>query len=223
MPHNADANAAFRASRIVGLALTLAGLWGCQLQSVDAPAESPMRLISVEEAASLPGVERAGFDVDDTLLFSTPAFARGFASGHEFGREAFWRVVNTSDADHSVVKRATGHIVETYLEQGIEVYAITARSPEGGDGLRAFLSNALNIPASHVFFEPEQKTQRIQELKLDVYFGDSDSDITDAMEAGTRAIRIQRSPESSYRNPDGTLRKYHPGQFGEEIVDGTEN
>ena len=38
------------------------------------------------------------------------------------------------------------------------------------------------------------------------------------MEAGVRAIRIQRSPASSYRNEDGTLRKYNPGSMNEEIV-----
>ena len=43
------------------------------------------------------------------------------------------------------------------------------------------------------------------------------------MEAGVRAIRFQRSEKSSYKNQDGSLRKYNPGIYGEEIIWGSED
>lgn len=171
----------------------------------------------------MPDLERAGFDIDDTLLFSTPAFDVGQASPHAYDTEPFWTLVNGSDRGNSQVKSSTRSIVARYQQRGIEIYAITARSGFGGDGLRAFLSEELGIPMSHVFFEPDGKAERIRSLGLDVYFGDSDSDIEDAMEAGVQAVRVQRSPESSYRNKDGSLRKYQPGRYGEVVVADSEN
>lgn len=186
----------------------------------DRPSEK--KYISVEEAASLPNVRRVGFDVDDTLLFSSPAFAKGFASGHKFGTNEFWTIVNTSDRDRSIVKQAAKTIVEKYQQRGVKIYAITARPPPGGAELKKYLNEVFGIPEENTFFEPSGKTKRLRELQLDVFFGDSDSDITDALAAGVRAIRFQRSPKSSYRNKDGTLRKYHPGMHKEEIVKGSE-
>jgi acid phosphatase (class B) len=183
-----------------------------------APEADAPRFISVSEAASLPGITRAGFDVDDTLLFSTPAFAVGQASGHAYGELAYWQVVNRSDRGRSSVKQATATIVSHYQQRGIEIFAITARNGAGGDGLQQYLEEVLGIPAANVYFEPDSKSERIRQLGLDVFFGDADSDIKDAQAVGVRAIRIQRSPLSSYRNRDGTPRKYQPGLHGEEIV-----
>ena len=81
----------------------------------------------------------------------------------------------------------------------------------------------MGIPAENVFFEPNGKVERIRALRLDVFYGDSDSDITDAQAAGVRGIRFQRSPRSSYRNSDGTLAKYHPGEHGETVIPDSED
>ncbi|MGM0380677.1 MAG: hypothetical protein ACQEP7_01705, partial [bacterium] len=49
----------------------------------------------------------------------------------------------------------------------------------------------------------------------DVYFGDSDSDITDGRKAGITAVRIQRSDKSNYD------KKYNPGNYDEIIIEST--
>jgi acid phosphatase class B len=53
-----------------------------------------------------------------------------------------------------------------------------------------------------------------------VFYGDSDSDITDAKKVQTksiRPIRFLRSPKSSNRK-EGRLNQYHPGYYGESII-----
>jgi acid phosphatase class B len=62
-------------------------------------------------------------------------------------------------------------------------------------------------------------------LHLDAFYGDSDSDITDARKVQgntVRGIRFLRSPRSSNRS-SGRLAKYHPGYFGEPIIAGSYN
>lgn len=160
-------------------------------------------------------VEKVGFDVDDTLLFSSPSFNKGFQSDAEpFSRE-FWRTVNAHDAEVSCIKPKVYDIVKNYQERGAEIYAITAREPYNGARLAEFLETAYGIPADNVFFEPDGKTERITEIDLDVYFGDSNSDITDARDAGVTAVRIQRSKESNYDD------KYDPGKYDEIIIEST--
>ncbi len=208
-------------TRTLIFVVAMAAVTACR--SVDAPPAESLQFISIEEAAELPNIERAGFDIDDTLLFSTPAFDVGQASSHAYDSEPFWTLVNGSDRGNSRVKLSTRQIVERYQARGIPIYAITARSGFGGDGLKSFISDELGIPANHVFFEPDGKADRIRSLRLDVYFGDSDSDIEDAMDAEAKPVRIQRSPKSSYRNKDGSLRKYQPGRYGEAVVADSEN
>jgi acid phosphatase (class B) len=169
-----------------------------------------------EEVPDQTEVTRVGFDIDDTLLFSSPAFNAAKAE-HPFGTDEFWAMVNRSDREHSIVKVRTREIVEEWKAAGAEVWAITARPGTEGDPVRDFISETFGIPRENVYFE-KPKTERIRGLGIQIFYGDSDSDIKDAQEAGAIGIRILRSPNSSYRNKDGTLRKYHPGIHGEEIV-----
>jgi acid phosphatase (class B) len=191
-----------------------------------------------------------GFDIDDTLLFSTPTFNRAFATGGTPSPTdtVFWTAANGCDGgcdaetltladgttkqlpanDPSGVKAKARELVDYHRALGQEVYAITARPDINGDPLRAYLETELGFPADHVFFEPDidqpgnpaGKTDRMAALGIDVFYGDSDSDITDARKVqGTtiQGIRFLRSPKSSYRS-GGRLAKYHPGYYGEPII-----
>jgi acid phosphatase (class B) len=203
------------------------------------------------------GVKAVGFDIDDTLAFTTPTFARGFATG---GTPAptdtlFWTHTNGCDpgcpsesitlADGSIKllpetpastpKEKAIELVRRHKARGNKVYAITARPDINGDPLRDFIESELGIAREDVFFEPDidqpgnvkGKTDRIESLNLDLFYGDSDSDITDSTKAfvdasgqrtkQVRAVRFLRSPKSSNRKA-GKLNKYHPGYFGEVIV-----
>ncbi|MGM0441450.1 MAG: HAD family acid phosphatase [Elusimicrobiota bacterium] len=156
---------------------------------------------------------KVGFDVDDTLLFSTPAFQKGFQSDTQPFSDEFWKVVNTSDRGNSKVKEKAREIMEKYRSEGAEIFAVTARNPSGGQSLKDFLKDKLGIPRENTFFEPDSKVERLKKLNLDKFYGDSDSDIKDAMEAGVKPYRIQRSTASSYQE------KYNPGKYGEEIIE----
>jgi acid phosphatase (class B) len=161
---------------------------------------------------------RIGFDVDDTLLTSSPAFAVAYAAeGVEPRSPQFWSIVNSSDEGHSLIKQKTRELLAAHQAEGAEIFVITARHPPGGDGLRGFLQRHLDIDPQHVFFETEGKAERIRRLGLQIFYGDSDSDITAAIEAGAEPIRILRSARSTY------TRKYNPGRYGEKIIQGSED
>lgn len=159
---------------------------------------------------------RVGFDIDDTLLFSTPAFQKGFNSDVKPFSKEFWRIVNRSDSGASIVKKKVYELVKKHQAAGDEVYVITARKPYNGIYLKRFIKDKFGIPISHIFFAPNGKVEKMKELKLDIFYGDSDSDIEDALKAGVKPIRVLRSPKSSYK------KKFHPGKFGEEILKDSE-
>ena len=191
-----------------------------------------------------------GFDIDDTLLFSTPAFARAFATGGAPKPDdvVFWTQANGCDPGcaagtitlpdgtvkqlpanvASPAKDRVRDLVAMHQARGAEVYAITARPDIQGNVVRNYIQAEFGIPADHVFFEPDVdqvgnpagKTDRMASLKLDVFYGDADSDITDAQKVPVRGVRVLRSPKSSNRK-DGRLAKYHPGYFGETILAGS--
>ncbi|MFQ3676157.1 MAG: HAD family acid phosphatase [Endomicrobiia bacterium] len=159
---------------------------------------------------------RVGFDIDDTLLFSTPNFDNALNSSVEAYSKEFWEMVNKSDYKYSKIKPTVKKIVDKHLKNGDEVYIITARKPYGGEHLKRYLSKTFGIPKKNIFFEPENKSQRIKNLKLDIFYGDSDGDVRDALSAGAKPIRILRAKESSYK------KNYNVGSYNEEIIEGTE-
>jgi acid phosphatase (class B) len=159
---------------------------------------------------------RVGFDLDDTLLFSTPAFNKGFRSVHSAWSPSFWTLVNKSDVKHSVVKESVRAILDKHRNQGDDIYIITARRPYGTAPLLDYLEKTFHVEREWVFFEPKGKSQRMKALGLDIFYGDSDTDISDALDAGVRGIRIRRSPKSWHK------KNYHPGKFNEPILENTE-
>jgi len=178
---------------------------------------APVTLTGCGTSSTKPttNVQEVGFDLDDTLVFSTPAFERGFDRTGKAFSKTFWSVVNTSDAKHSCIKPEAAELVRKHRKQGRELFVITARQPVRADAVRRFVELEFGIPRDHVFFEPEDKTERLKTLGIDIYYGDSDSDISDAQEANIKPIRVQRNPKSNYDE------KYNPGKFGEEILEDT--
>jgi acid phosphatase class B len=216
--------------------------------------------ISPVPSVDMTGVKAVAFDIDDTLAFTTPTFARGFATGGQPKPEdiLFWTHTNGCDAGcpsetltlpdgttkvlpataASTPKAKALELIAFHKSQGHRVYAITARPDINGDPLRDYLEQALGIDRNDVFFEPDidqpgnpkGKTDRIESLDLDIFYGDSDSDITDTAKAFAdgsgaprkvvRPIRFLRSPKSSNRKA-GKLNKYHPGYYGEPVLEGS--
>jgi acid phosphatase class B len=205
-------------------------------------------------------VKVVAFDIDDTLAFTTPTFTRAFATGgtpdpHD---TTFWTQTNGCDNGcpaqtltlpdgttkqlpenvASTAKQRALDMIALHKSHGHRIYAVTARPDINGDPLRDYIERELGIAKEDVFFEPDidqpgnpaGKTDRLKSLDIDVFYGDSDSDITDTNKAfldasghptkRVQAVRFFRSPNSSNRKA-GKLNKYHPGYYGEPIISGS--
>ena len=149
---------------------------------------------------------KVGFDYDDTLIFSTPAFRAGAASGQESYSPGYWRVVNQS-FNLEKVKLVPMTTALIYKALGFDVVVITARQGYGGEELQEHWKWL----AKEFYFE-RNKSEILKRARFVAFFGDSDSDITEALAAGVRPIRVKRSPKSDYTG------KYHPGQYKECIL-----
>ena len=148
---------------------------------------------------------KVGFDYDDTLIFSTPAFRAGAASGQEPYSPEYWRVVNQS-FNLEKVKLVPMTTALIYKVLGFDVVVITARQEYGGEELQRHWKWF----AKEFHFEKD-KSSILEKGRFVAFFGDSDSDITEAREAKVKPIRVKRSSKSDYKD------KYHPGQYNEFI------
>ncbi|MDO8734799.1 MAG: HAD family acid phosphatase [Elusimicrobiota bacterium] len=169
----------------------------------------------LSSVASLQSGINVGFDVDDTLLFSSPAFNIANKSEYSEYSEEWWAIVNKSDEGNSIVKKVAEKILNEHKAKGDGIFAITARDNAGSNVLKGYLNKTFGIKKENVFCT-NRKAEKIRELNIKIFYGDSDSDITAAQEAGAKGIRILRSSKSSYKG------KYHPGEFGEEIIPNSE-
>ncbi len=190
-------------------------LTGCQPGLFGPDSETEAAHLQHLEELPADEVHVVGFDLDDTLLFSTPSFREAFSRDVEPFSEEFWTVVNSSDAELSCTKEAVKEILVHHQEQGRTIYVSTAREPHNPGPVRSAVSRRFDIPPDNVYFDPETKVDTLEELGVDVYYGDSDSDIADARESGAVPFRIERNPESSYEQ------KYNPGELDERIVPNT--
>lgn len=197
-------------------------LAGCAAPTAVPQTSASQDSIAAREYAGLsnpaledPSVKRVGLDIDDTVLFSSPAFDKGFAEAQAYTDE-FWTIVNASDEALSRIKPKTIEIINAHKAKNHEIFLITARNGSGGEVLKKYMASLLNIPAANTYFAPGGKTQILKELGIDAYYGDSDSDIQYAQEAGAIPIRIMRSSDSGYKS------KYNPGSLGEFVVPDSE-
>jgi acid phosphatase (class B) len=155
--------------------------------------------------------DTVGFDLDDCLSFSTPAFAVGFNASVEPFSDGFWEHVNGSDEGNSTVKQSMLPVLKKHIEAGDTVYVITARRAVNTQPVKAWVNKHLGISETNVYFA-SPKSDLIRELGITRFYGDSDTDITEALEGGALPIRVLRSSRSSYR------KNYTPGKFDEEIL-----
>lgn len=185
---------------------------------------------------SLPSVPIiAGFDIDDTVIFSSPGFYFGANNtdgpggksryGDDYLRNPqFWRDLNQFHDRYSMKKKSGDELVRMHAARGDSIVFITKRFcyDDDADVLRKRLNTMFNVQ-SKVFCTDEQtKTPVIAATGVDVYYGDSDTDIEYAGAVTTkhvRPIRVLRSPFSTYSRKTG----YNPGMLGEEVLVDSEN
>ncbi|MDR0219188.1 MAG: acid phosphatase AphA [Enterobacteriaceae bacterium] len=170
-----------------------------------------------------------GFDIDDTVLFSSPGFYRGKLEyspndNSYLENSEFWQKMNNEWDKFSLPKQAGIKLVQMHLKRGDNIYFITGRTKTKTEKVSQYLQEALHIPADKmnpVIFAGDEpgKNNKISWMKdnqLKIYYGDADTDISAARELNIRGIRILRASNSSYQ----PLPK--AGRFGEEVVTGSE-
>ena len=190
--------------------------------------QAPIHWVSVAQIEnSLTGRPpmAVGFDIDDTVLFSSPGFWRGkktYSPDSEayLKNPEFWEKMNNEWDKFSMPKKSGMELVQMHLKRGDTVYFITGRSKTKTETVTKYVQEGLRIPADKmnpVIFAGDEEGQNnkvswMRDHKLKIYYGDADADIAAARELNIRGIRVLRASNSSYQ----PLPK--AGQFGEEVV-----
>lgn len=191
-----------------------------------APQEDNIRWVTFEELTlSLQDQPEmnVGLDVDDTALFSSPAYYYGqqkyspgsndYLSDPEFHIE-----LNNRLDSYSLPKEIAKKLIAFHKRRGDNIYFITGRDPTETETLTGLLGKTFNIknPNPVIFCGANPgdnpKIAPLQENNIQLYYGDSDSDILAAQANRIRAIRILRA--------DNTTHKPLPqvGNLGEEVL-----
>ncbi|MFQ6677768.1 MAG: HAD family acid phosphatase [Fidelibacterota bacterium] len=162
-----------------------------------------------------PGILKVGFDIDDTVLFSEPMFQYHLENK---GVPINFAWINSHDKDFSVPITPTVELIHYFRSNGHEVYYITARPGDNGEILAEFLTEVLGYKVQKdidLFFMPKDtlngkkftsKHRKMKELGLDLYYGDSDTDIIAALKAGVHPVRVVRNQKS--------IKQYGANYFG---------
>jgi acid phosphatase (class B) len=164
-----------------------------------------------------------GFDIDDTVLFSTPAYHYGKQkyspySNEYLNMEEFWNELNNGLDNFSLPKKCARRLINLHKKRGDSIYFITARKPTKTETVTELLSQTFGLEnINRVIFTgwrkgANLKLKPLKEYNIQIYYGDSDSDIQAAQSAGIRAIRIMRARNSTKK----PLPKN--GSLGEEVL-----
>jgi acid phosphatase (class B) len=163
------------------------------------------------------------FDIDDTLLFSSPGYYYGqhkYSPGSEayLIMEEFWNEMNNGLDRFSLPKECGRKLIELHKKRGDSIYFITARNGTKTERVTEILAETFGLKnPNKVIFTGSKlienpKIRPIREYKIRIYYGDSDVDIKAAQAAGIRAIRIIRAGNSTNK----PLPK--AGRLGEEVL-----
>ena len=190
--------------------------------------QAPIHWVSVAQIEnSLTGRPpmAVGFDIDDTVLFSSPGFWRGkktYSPDSEdyLKNPAFWEKMNNGWDEFSIPKEVGRQLIAMHIKRGDSIYFVTGRSQTKTETVSKTLQDDFLIPAANmnpVIFagdKPGQntKTQWLQAKQIKVFYGDSDNDITAAHDVCARGIRVLRASNSTYRPLPMA------GKFGEEVI-----
>lgn len=162
------------------------------------------------------GKLKVGFDIDDTTLYSERAFVA--APKTDSGKTDYsW--INTHDKEYSILIDPVITLINYFRAHGHEVFFITARPGINGDSVAVFLSQNLMFDVkvdSNLFFSPKEyvngfkyttKHRIMEKLGIDIYYGDSDTDIIAAIKADVHPVRIVRS--------NASIKEYGANYFGD--------
>ena len=151
------------------------------------------------------GILNVGFDIDDTVLFSRDVFL-SLPDDKRNPTDYGW--INSHDSDYSIFITPTVELIDYFRSNGHNVFFITARPDINGKILADFLTKGLAFEVKvnkNLFFSPKQmingkryttKQRLMKRLKLDLFYGDADSDMIAALKAGVHPVRVVRNESS---------------------------
>ncbi|MCE0495216.1 acid phosphatase AphA [Vibrio salinus] len=151
-----------------------------------------------------------GFDIDDTVLFSSPGFYHGqqvfSPKGYSYlSNQKFWDKMNCEWDEFSMPKDIAKKLIAMHQQHGDDIYFITGRTGSSCEITTKYLKDAFHIKNMHpVIFAGASrtvytKTAPIKKHNIKIYYGDSDGDIISAQKAGAEGIRVIRAANSSYK------------------------
>ena len=178
-----------------------------------------------------------GFDLDDTLIFSAPAFN---ALQPEFDPDVirpkvyaaltvtqklkyheFWNRLNLQYDDRSIPKQIGKRLLDLHLGRGDDVWIISKRQsivPEPtkrrDDVVTQRYERMFGVTLKHPVVQTQlkDKTPFIYARRIEYYYGDADGDITAAVAAGAVPIRVKRAPDTYAKDA------VHNGQLREIVI-----
>ncbi|MEI6856784.1 HAD family acid phosphatase [Psychrilyobacter sp.] len=185
-----------------------------------------LRYVTVNEIGlSLPTSSIVvGFDIDDTVLFSSPGFNYGLENqdgpggtnlygGDPLQSQKFWNDMNGKFDKFSLPKKSGGELVKMHYTRGDKIVFITARNSSDKSIVSQVLAQSFGVSQPEVIFTSgTSKTKVMNDKGVDIYYGDADSDISQAKKAKARPIRVIRSHLSTNNTP------FNPGKFDEEVL-----
>ena len=164
------------------------------------------------------GILNVGFDIDDTVLFSRDVFLN---LPEDKRNPTDWGWINSHDDDYSQLITPTVDLIHFFQNNGHNIFFITARSKPKGKNLANFLTDKLMFPVEvnkNLFFSPREtikgtryttKQRIMKRLRLDLFYGDADTDMIAALKAGVHPVRVVRHKAS--------IISYGPNYFGNTI------
>ncbi|MBI4351717.1 MAG: hypothetical protein HY550_09775 [Elusimicrobia bacterium] len=149
---------------------------------------------------------QAGFEYDDGLVYSTPAFQAAEKDKAPPGGPDYWNSVNRSFS-YERLKPVPWLAAWTLKALGVKVAVFCDRGAEGGDSLEASWRKL----ADYFYFlgTEDEKYKVLEKRRFILYAAPSDSGIIQARKAGVTPLRIKKSGSSA--NP----LESNPGRFKE--------
>jgi acid phosphatase (class B) len=211
----------------------------CATTAAVIPLSTPVaEEISVEQLSLMLPRHKitVGFDVDDTLVFSAPAFNAlqpeyeadvirpksydALTAAQQAKYHEFWNRLNDEYDDRSIPKKIGKRLLDLHLARGDDVYVISKRqsSTAGGDRCTPRYERMFGVKFPHPVVQTQlaDKTKFICERHIDYYYGDADTDVTAAVAAGATPVRVKRAADSYSKD------KVHNGQLGEIVIKDSE-
>ncbi len=128
--------------------------------------------------------------------------------------------MNNGWDEFSIPKEVARALIAMHVKRGDRIWFITGRHPTRTETVTKTLQDAFLIPAAAmnpVIFAGDtsgtnNKASWMEQKQIKIYYGDADSDIAAAREAGARGIRVLRASNSTYKPLP------QAGAFGEEVI-----